>query len=166
MHPVCVLRAVASSCLLLCLACHLGFGQGDSICRGMLDIGRAEQRLVLTADRLVRQQRDSNHVYLVQAKSKREQFEEVVRMFRIELHPEQIMSRCTFCGGTFGGSTVRFEDLPVECTVPEAVKELHSEFWVCTGCQKVFWQGDQYKSSMQNLTQRCQLLNLSKSVDR
>jgi hypothetical protein len=130
----------------------------------MLDVGREEQRLVLTADRLVLQLRESDHVYIVRAKDKRAQFEEVVRTFSVDLDPEQIMSRCTYCGGTFGVSTVRFEDLPSECTVPEGVRELHDEFWVCTGCGKVFWQGEHYKNALQNLTKRCQLLNLSRDA--
>ena len=125
----------------------------------MLAVGTAEQRLVLTGDRLVLRMRGSEHAYLVRAKDKRAQLREVLSTFGVQLDPAQIMSRCTFCGGTFGERTMTFAELPAACTVPEAVRGLHDEFWVCTGCRKVFWQGEQYESAMRNLSNRCRRLS-------
>ena len=99
--------------------------------------------------------RDSAHVYLVHESKKREQLTEVVKAFGIVLNADDIMSRCTYCGGTFLDAPLRFDELPPQSSVPTGVRELHDEFWVCSVCSKVFWQGGQYDNAVAQLTQRC-----------
>lgn len=127
----------------------------ESICRSMLELGIAEQRLVLTGDRQVLQQRDCAHVYLVHAIKKKDQLGEVVAKFAIVLDTRDIMSRCTHCGGSFLPRPLRFAELPPECSVPEGVHNKFDEFWVCGVCKKAFWQGGQYDHAVQQLTKRC-----------
>lgn len=124
----------------------------------MLEVGIAEQRLVLTGDRAVIAMRDAAHAYLVRASAKKEQLAEVVAAFDIVLREEDIMSRCTHCGGDFLDRPLPFDELPPGCSVPAGVKEAVDAFWVCRRCCKAFWQGGQYASAVRSLTQRCRRL--------
>jgi uncharacterized protein with PIN domain len=124
--------------------------------RSMLELGIAEQRLVLTSDKQVLLQRDCAHVYLVAAPKKKDQLTEVIREFGITLDASKIMSRCTYCGGDFLDRPLAFAELPPECSVPEGVHENYNSFYVCSCCKKVFWQGGQYDHALQQLTKRCQ----------
>lgn len=55
--------------------------------------------------------------------------------------------------------TFKAEELPGGCSVPIGVLRSHDKFWVCSSCQKVFWQGTQYESAMEHLTARLKHLN-------
>lgn len=103
-------------------------------------------------------------MYVVAAQKKAAQLKEVVQAFSILLDPKDIMSRCTFCGGHFMARALQLDELPPECSVPVGIKDFHDEFWVCALCAKVFWRGQQYQSSVWNLTARCQELRMSALV--
>lgn len=122
--------------------------------RNMIEVGTAEQRVVLTGDKYVVRQRYAEQCYLVRAKKKKDQLSEVVRAFGIELDVSQLMSRCTFCNGEFFERAMTQAELPEESAVPAGVKMLHDEFWVCKGCKKVFWQGEQYSNAIDTLSMR------------
>ena len=124
----------------------------------MLEVGIAEQRLVLTGDRAVLAMRNAAHVYLVRAGAKKEQLAEVVESFQVRLDAKKIMTRCTHCGGDFLDRALTFDELPAGCSVPEGVKDAHDSFFVCRRCSKAFWQGGQYASAVTSLTSRCHTL--------
>ncbi len=59
---------------------------------------------------------------------------------KIEITPEY--SRCPVCNGSLASaSSGEIKEL-----VPETVVKAHREFWKCTKCQKVYWQGRHWKT--------------------
>jgi uncharacterized protein len=127
----------------------------------MLQLGREQQRVVLTGDRVAASARDSEHCFLVKSQHKHDQLAEVVKAFSIKLSADAIMSRCTACGGDLMSSVFTFDELPTGCTVPEGTNRNHDRFWVCNSCRKVFWQGEQYANALASLTKRLQILCVS-----
>jgi uncharacterized protein with PIN domain len=119
-----------------------------------LQFGWDKQRIVLTGDRVAASAKDSEHCYLVKSQRKQDQLAEVVKAFAIELNADEIMSRCTACGGALMDSIFSLDTLPAGCTVPEGTARVHDRFWVCSVCRKCFWQGDQYTHALTSLTKR------------
>jgi uncharacterized protein len=120
----------------------------------MIQKASEEQRVVLTADKVLLHARYSDHVYVLRAQTKKEQLAEVVRAFRLDLDAGTIMTRCNECGGTLVDRIFGPHDLPDPSCVPSGVLRDYTEFWVCSVCGKVFWQGKQYESAMTHLCQR------------
>lgn len=52
------------------------------------------------------------------------------------------------------------EELPPDSGVPEGVKLVKDEFWVCGCCKQTFWQGGQYSVAMVKLSDRLSQLLL------
>ena len=46
------------------------------------------------------------------------------------------------------------DELPPDSGVPDGVKALKDEFWVCGRCRQTFWQGGQYSVAMVKLSDR------------
>ena len=55
----------------------------------------------------------------------------------ISIQLDGIGSRCSKCNGLLEGSTPD----KVKSGIPGKVKECHSEFYQCTSCGKVYWEG-------------------------
>mgnify|MGYP000120727484 FL=1 len=58
----------------------------------------------------------------------------------VELEVDPSRSRCPSCGARIR----RVDKSSVASLVPPKVYEAHDEFWVCTGCGKVYWRGSHW----------------------
>ena len=52
------------------------------------------------------------------------------------------------------------DQLAASSKVPDNIKEIHKEFWVCQKCGQAYWQGSQYGNAMQKLSERLDGLKL------
>lgn len=99
-----------------------------------------EERILLTRDRALART-PGVRVWYVRATSTGAQLREVFAAFGLVLHRGDLTSRCTFC------------NLPVEPIasaeaagrVPEMILRSYDELYVCRGCERVYWRGDQYR---------------------
>jgi uncharacterized protein with PIN domain len=123
----------------------------------MLTKACQEQRVVLTCDKVVVNARGSGSVYLLKGINKKAQFTEVVKAFALNLERGSIMSRCNECGGSLVDKTFAADELPagdIKESIPAGVLDQYDEFWICSVCSKIFWQGKQYHSAIEHLTRR------------
>lgn len=67
--------------------------------------------------------------------------------------------RCAKCNGNFLPEPVGPADVQ-SSQVPEGVLLRQTEFWVCSKCRSVYWQGSQYESAISRLTQMTMRLSL------
>ena len=68
--------------------------------------------------------------------------------------------RCCKCNGEFDPEPRSPACLPTAHGVPPAVLGNYDEFWVCTRCEAVYWQGGQYGlavSRLADVMSSCQL---------
>lgn len=134
--------------------------QRHVIHRRLVDVAEAEERVVLTRDASLVARRLTDRLYFVRSdEGKRQQAEEVMAAFRIQLDVDMLMTRCTHCNGAL----MLVEEpagLPVGA-VPEAVLESVDEFWVCSKGDHVYWRGGQYARGLERLCGQLDQLKLS-----
>ncbi|MHB1708967.1 MAG: Mut7-C RNAse domain-containing protein [Thermoplasmataceae archaeon] len=69
----------------------------------------------------------------------------------LDAHPigrEKEMSRCPTCNGVLNSKSGFIGNL-----VPEAISRNFHEFWVCTGCGRIYWKGSHYDRITKKLSE-------------
>ncbi|KAI7838473.1 hypothetical protein COHA_007736 [Chlorella ohadii] len=132
-----------------------------AIYRTMVERAEAEQRVVLTRDRTFVAANYSDQAYLVQRDTKREQLEEVIDAFKLSVQEEDVLTRCARCNGDFIPEPLPPGLLPEGHDVPPGILATVDEYWVCSRCSGVYWQGSQYgraKKEMNDLIAKLKAL--------
>lgn len=104
----------------------------------VLELARAEGRIVLTRDRQLAE-RARDHGLLIESDTLEEQLEQVISTFG--LRSDRPMTRCTVCNGEL--RTVGREE--VRGSVPERVLSLRTEFYLCPDCGQIYWKGTHWE---------------------
>ncbi len=103
-------------------------------------IAAAERRIVLTRDRELLMRRTITHGCYVRAQAPKAQCREIVT--RLDLcRQARPLSRCLACNAPL-------QPLAREIAitrVPPAVAARHSRFSICTGCDRVYWEGSHWQ---------------------
>jgi uncharacterized protein with PIN domain len=115
---------------------------------------RAHQskRVVLTRDRRLVESRHNAllgvYTYLVQGNDTRQQLEQVVESFEIQLDVEELMSRCSGCNAK-GYVALSKEEIEARQDIPERVKRNVDTFWTCVNeeCEKIYWKGEMWNKA-------------------
>jgi hypothetical protein len=109
-------------------------------------ISGEEGRVILTRDVGLLKANAVTHGYWIRSQSPPEQVHEVLARFDLyrQMRPFQ---RCIVCNATIS-PVARSE---VEAQLPAKVKELHDEFYRCTGCRKVYWKGTHYRDMVDRI---------------
>ena len=107
----------------------------------IIDIALDEDRIILTRDRGISENRTVMNCYLVQSTDPDEQVKEVLKEFHLFLQIEPFL-RCMECNGLL--RKVKKED--VADKLPGGTKEDYDEFDKCMNCGKVYWEGSHYDS--------------------
>ena len=71
------------------------------MCRQMVDVAEAEERVILTCDRTFIRMGYSDQAFYVRTTNKQEQVREVLAHFSITIKEDSLLSRCAKCNGTF-----------------------------------------------------------------
>lgn len=131
--------------------------------RQLLDQAYKEKRVILTRDAklLKHQYLASNQVYRVNSLLKNDQLLEVIETFRLNISEEQLMSRCTKCNGSFIQKPLTFEEA-IEASkgfqiIPNCLFNKDIEFWQCTDCRQLYWEGTQYHNAVEKFVNICKL---------
>jgi uncharacterized protein with PIN domain len=91
-------------------------------------------------------------VVLVEGRSTETQLKEVKEFLNLEFLKENFMCRCSGCNGR-GFREASTQDIRAAGVAAERVQHKVTEFWACTTCNKVFWEGPKF-SSAKNLLER------------
>ena len=109
--------------------------------RELVDTAVAEQRILLTRDRGILMRAVVTHGHLVRETRPRAQLREVLD--RLDLWGGvELFTRCSVCNARV--EPVRKEE--VRSQLPPRTAERYDEFWRCTGCGRVYWQGAHFRS--------------------
>ncbi|MFH0915144.1 MAG: Mut7-C RNAse domain-containing protein [bacterium] len=109
--------------------------------RALAEVAHRERRVVLTRDRGLLMRTQVTHGHLVRCTAPRGQLNEVLERFDLwgSLRP---FGRCSLCNSLV--ETVAKDE--VAARLPVGTVRNHDEFWRCTGCEQVYWQGAHYRS--------------------
>ncbi|MFQ6076843.1 MAG: Mut7-C RNAse domain-containing protein [Candidatus Bathyarchaeia archaeon] len=124
------------------LGCEVEY-MNDASDERLMEIAEREERVLLTRDvELHRRARGRGiEAHLVEGRNEPERLANVARRFGIMLEVDTSISRCPTCNSPIK-PVVKSE---VEDRIPPTTRRIYDEFWVCTGCGKVYWQGGHWK---------------------
>ncbi len=115
----------------------------------LLEIAEKEGRVLLTRDLELFQRARARglEALFVEGETNTERIAELARRYKVSLEVDTSISLCPTCG-----SRIRqVEKSEVSGRVPEGTLMHYSEFWVCVGCGKVYWQGSHWKKINETL---------------
>ncbi len=121
----------------------LGFDslyQNDYGDEQIVKISLETSRTILTKDRGILKRTEVNHGYLVRNEDPAKQVVEVLRRFDLKNHIEQF-SRCLECNSLLQ----KIGKDEVSDMIPEKVKLCQTDFYICSGCKKIYWRGTHYE---------------------
>ena len=100
----------------------------------------SEHRILLTRDRSLLKRSIITHGYFVRAFDPRQQLDEVIRRFDLR---KQIIpfGRCTRCNG----KVEAVNKAAIEHLLEAKTRRYFDEFWQCTSCGQVYWEGSHVK---------------------
>ena len=104
-------------------------------------IARREDRIILTRDRGILKNSLVTHGYWVRSENAEKQARELLSRFDL-FRLIKPFGRCISCNGLL-------EDIPKENILdrlPPKTKMAFNKFRICTGCEKIYWQGSHYQS--------------------
>jgi uncharacterized protein with PIN domain len=113
--------------------------------RTLIERARVEDRILLTRDKQLAARMEG--AVAVRSDDLEEQIREVAAVLRLQLVDP--LSRCSLCNEIL-------DPLPleeVEGLVPEGVRSRHHEFWRCSSCKRVYWQGSHWDKMIERLNQ-------------
>jgi uncharacterized protein with PIN domain len=109
----------------------------------LIEITRSKMRILLTGDLNLYRQAVIQGVeaFLVEATDEAEKLAKLAKRFNFKLEIDLSVSRCPKCNATI-------RSIPKENVVnqiPEATFTYYNDFWKCSGCGQVYWQGAHWK---------------------
>lgn len=112
---------------------------------GLIRAARAEERLILTRDRRLKQKQPPPFI-LIASDHYREQVRQVIDACRLEVGPA-VFSRCVECNASLQPRPKN----SVEALVPAYVYATQDSFSWCPGCRKVYWMATHYLRMLEQL---------------
>jgi uncharacterized protein with PIN domain len=123
----------------------------------LLKIAVEEERILLTRDSGLFRRTHAVNVrgVLVEEKKMEEKLADIAQRFKIKLDIDVTNSRCPLCGSHLDRITRK----KVANKIPKKSLKHFNDFWLCTRCDKVYWQGRHWKNISQTLNKAKRLLN-------
>jgi len=105
----------------------------------LIKIAKKERRILLTRDLELYQQSTAKGIeaFYLEGRTEAERLAQLAKRFNIKLDIDMTTSRCTKCNN-------RVKPMPKEKVADKIEKSTFSyynEFWECSKCGKIYWQG-------------------------
>jgi uncharacterized protein with PIN domain len=122
----------------------------------VLRVAIVESRILLTRDSGLFHRTHAFNVkgVLVLEQKLEEKLANIAHRFKIKLDIDVTNSRCPLCGSCLE----RVARTQVTNKVPKKTLKRFNDFWLCTSCDKVYWQGTHWKNIIQTLNKAKRLL--------
>ena len=106
----------------------------------IVQISVNEKRIILTRDKGVLKHSAATHGYWVRNSDPQKQLREVVERLQLQ-NSFRPFSRCSICNG----SLIEVDAEVVKDKVPEDTFSMCNEFWKCSGCGQIYWEGTHFE---------------------
>lgn len=105
----------------------------------IIEISLTERRTILTRDKGILKQNAVTHGYFIRNDDPRKQLTEVIERFQLQ-NSFRPFSRCSNCNGELE----EISKSKLDAILPDDTLTYYHEFWQCSGCGKVYWEGSHY----------------------
>jgi hypothetical protein len=112
----------------------------------LLAMGRSGERVILTRGETARRFPHLDNVLSLKSEYPPQQLLELVERFGLDTRAG-LWTRCTLCNAPIE----RVEKAGVEALVEAKIFQLYQDFYRCTGCGHVYWQGSHVDRILRNL---------------
>jgi uncharacterized protein with PIN domain len=119
----------------------------------MVKLSLSEKRTILTGNRELLKRNDITHGCYIRAHTAERQLREVINRFHLEAEVKPF-SRCMLCNNLLEAADKKI----ISEQLPEKVKLYHDLFYICSGCNKIYWKGSHYVK-MQKILAKTGILN-------
>ncbi|MGD8565491.1 MAG: Mut7-C RNAse domain-containing protein [Candidatus Bathyarchaeota archaeon] len=115
----------------------------------LIEIAHEERRILLTRDLELYRQGISRgiEVFFVEGKTEEDKLAELVRRFKIKLDIDMITSRCPKCNTRI--RAISKEE--IKDRIKNATFFGYDDFWECSKCKQVYWQGAHWEKILMTL---------------
>ncbi len=125
----------------------------------LIEVAKRESRFLLTRDFELYQQASMQEVdsFLVEGKTEAEKLAGLAKRFSLRLEIDVTVSRCPKCN-------TRIRPIPKEEVTSRVLKATFSnydEFWECSSCGQIYWQGAHWKRIERTLGKARELVSES-----
>jgi len=105
----------------------------------IIEISLKEKRIILTRDKGILKQNAVNHGYFIRNDEPKKQLIEVIERFQLQ-NAFRPFSRCSNCNGELE----KVSKTNLTAILPDDTLNYYHEFWKCTGCGKIYWEGSHF----------------------
>jgi uncharacterized protein with PIN domain len=105
----------------------------------IIDISLEEKRIILTRDKGILKQNAVTHGYFIRNDDPKKQLTEVIERFQLQ-NSFRPFSRCSNCNGELE----EVAKSKLKTILPNDTLNYYNEFWNCTGCGKIYWEGSHF----------------------
>jgi len=126
----------------------------------LIGIAKREKRILLTRDLELYQQATAKGVqaFYVDGKTEAERLAQLAKKFGISLEIDMAVSRCPKCNAQVKPTSKE----NVKGKVEETTFSHYNEFWQCTKCGQIYWQGAHWKRIRKTLETAKELAKMEK----
>jgi uncharacterized protein with PIN domain len=114
----------------------------------IITISVDEKRIILTRDQGILKHKRVTHGYWVRSTRPKSQLTEVLNRFDLWAQVKPF-NRCLLCNGVIK----KVAQKEVAHRLPPKTAQFYKEYFQCSDCQKVYWQGSHYKEMVDYITQ-------------
>ncbi len=117
----------------------------------LIKIAKEENRVLLTRDVQLYKRAITEYaqVYLVKCSTETERLTEVAQQFNLNLEIDVNNSRCPKCNAKLESVS---KDKVID-KVPKATLRFFNDYWFCSDCGQVYWQGSHWQKIKQKLNE-------------
>lgn len=105
----------------------------------IIEISLKDKRIILTRDKGILKQNTVTHGYFIRNDDPKKQLTEVVERFQLQ-NSFRPFSRCSNCNGELE----EISKSKLASKLPDDTLNYYHEFWQCSGCGKVYWEGSHF----------------------
>ncbi len=106
----------------------------------IIRISQNDNRIIITRDKGILKTNSVTHGYYVRSQKPKEQLNEVIRRFHLELSVKPF-TVCSVCNGEI----VNIAKDKISGQLKSLTKKHYNRFFMCRECKKIYWEGSHYK---------------------
>ena len=123
------------------------FMNDDRTHKKLSELAKMEKRVILTTDKKFFERYEGWPTYWIRPCETSEQFEDVIKVFKLEVKEDKILTRCVKCNNNELLTLTKNE---AKCELNwknEKEYDLYTYYIKCVKCKQMYWEGQTFKNA-------------------